>query len=52
VDDDHRVGLPRLASLQVSNAAPEVDDFVSFVINAACAAEFMEMPHRSTANIA
>ena len=39
VDDHHRVLLPRLARLLVSDTAPEVDDLLAAVIGAAGAAQ-------------
>ena len=39
VDDHHRVPLPRLAGLLVSNAAPEVDDLLAALIGTAGAAQ-------------
>ena len=40
VDDHHGVLLPRLASLLVPDAAPQVDDFLAGTIGAAGAAQF------------
>ena len=40
VDDHHRVPLPGLARLLVSDTAPEVDDFLAVVIGTAGAAKF------------
>src|SRR6185503_11793690 len=40
MDDDHRVLVPRLARLLVSNTAPEIDDFLAVVKHTARAAEF------------
>ena len=39
VDDDHRVPFPRLARLLVADAAPEIDDLLAVVIDAARAAQ-------------
>ena len=43
VDDDHRVPLPGLTRLLVSDSAPEVDDLLTPAIGAAGAAEFVAM---------
>ena len=41
VDDDHGVSLPGLASLLVSDSAPEIDDLLAAAIGAAGAAELL-----------
>src|SRR5215813_14028573 len=53
VDEHHRVALPRLARLLVSNPAPQIDDPLSLIVGAACAAQLMpvlEVPNERSAN--
>src|SRR5437899_7042579 len=40
MDDHHRVLVPRLSGLLVSDATPEIDDFLAAVIRATGAAQF------------